>query len=77
MNPGKHHVPGYLSYQVLSQFSSDNLSTPSLHNSTPQAKPMDSFTAIIPVFTTQPSVEVPSDLETGGGSGNGAYCVIA
>ncbi|EAU91176.2 fungal mating-type pheromone [Coprinopsis cinerea okayama7 len=38
---------------------------------------MDSFTAIIPVFTTQPSVEVPSDLETGGGSGNGAYCVIA
>ncbi|EFI27991.1 fungal mating-type pheromone [Coprinopsis cinerea okayama7 len=37
---------------------------------------MDSFTTIAS-FTNKPTVEVPSDLETGGGSGNGAYCVIA
>ncbi|EFI28217.1 fungal mating-type pheromone [Coprinopsis cinerea okayama7 len=39
---------------------------------------MDSFATIVSsIFTTQPSVEVPADNETGGGSGNGAYCVIA
>ncbi|EAU85090.1 fungal mating-type domain-containing protein-containing protein [Coprinopsis cinerea okayama7 len=67
-----------LALELSSSDSSPSLfSSQALHSNQPSPPvPMDSFTTIAS-FTNQPSVEVPSDLETGGGSGNGAYCVIA